>query len=85
MQDISEREQQLNDTINRLKDENSSLKNELNKLRPLVNCLADKLSDLEGKQKMLFEVTRARELSDKQKDYINNGNIPKVKNKGIKI
>lgn len=88
MKDIAEKEKQLDDTINalnteinKLKIENKSLKSELKGLLPIES----ELNDLRGKFSRLIEVTRARELSNKQKDYINNGNIPKVKSKGIEI
>lgn len=88
MQTIAEREYQLDSTINslnaemnKLKIENKSLKKELSVLRPVVS----ELNELRDRFSRLVEVTKARELSDQQKNYINNGNVNRNVNKGIEL
>lgn len=88
MQDVAEREEKLNKTINYLKaeiiileDKNKALKTELLKLKPIEK----QFNDLSNRFFRLVEVTRAKELSEKQKEYINKGNITRTKSKGIEI
>lgn len=81
MQDIADREQMLNNKIEGLEGENKELKAELDYHRPR----SERLSDLEGRWKRLVEVSEAEKYPDQVKDYINSGDIPKLKDKGLEL
>ncbi len=81
MQDIAEQEKKLNNKIEGLESENKELKAELDYHRPR----SERLSDLEGRWKRLVDVSGAEKYPEQVKDYINNGDMPKLKDKGLEL
>lgn len=81
MQDIAEREQKFSNKIEGLENENKELKSELDYHRPR----SEKLSDLESRWKRLVEVSGAEKYPEQVKDYINNGDMPKLKDKELEL
>lgn len=81
MQDIAEQEKKLNNKIEGLESENKELKAELDYHLPR----SERLSDLEGRWKRLVDVSGAEKYPEQVKDYINNGDMPKLKDKELEL